>query len=333
MKILVINIAPFVGETMFITPVFKALREAFPKDGIEALVEQAPHMLVAHNPNLNKVITMEKHGRDGGLAAHLRVIKKLRSAKYDLVINLNTSERASAIAALSGGKQICGLAARSLAFLFKPYVRLGKSHFANAYREVLPSLGIPVSEPTGMEIFADQASEANAERAWESAGLAGSHDVIGIHPSAGWPSKCWTAQGLIGLVDLLHRQGFAVALFGGPHDIGLAERIASCTEVKPRVFTGKLNLLELAAMIKKCAVFVCADSGPMHMAAALRVPTVALFGPTTPDRCGPYMVKHIVLHTEGSCRACHKHACAHNVCMEQITVERAFDAVLALLAI
>ena len=333
MKILVINIAPFVGETMFITPVFKALREAFPKDGIEALVEQAPHMLVAHNPNLNKVITMEKHGRDGGLAAHLRVIKKLRSAKYDLVINLNTSERASAIAALSGGKQICGLAARSLAFLFKPYVRLGKNHFAEAYREVLPSLGIPVSEPTGMEIFADQASEANAERAWESAGLAGSHDVIGIHPSAGWPSKCWTAEGFIRLVDLLQRQGKTVALFGGPRDIDLAARIISRTEIKPTVFTGKLNLLELAALIKKCAVFVCADSGPMHMAAALRVPTVALFGPTTPDRCGPYMVKHIVLHTEGSCRACHKHACAHNVCMEQITVERAFDAVLALLAV
>jgi len=332
MKILVINIAPFVGETMFITPVFKALREAFPKDGIEALVEQAPHMLVAHNPNLNKVITMEKHGRDGGLAAHLRVIKKLRSAKYDLVINLNTSERASAIAALSGGKQICGLAARSLAFLFKPYVRLGNQHFIDAYLEVLPAIGIPVSGPMGMEVFVDQTSEANAEHAWESAGLAGSHDVIGIHPSAGWPSKCWTAKGFIRLVDLLQRQGKTVALFGGPRDIDLAARIISRTEIKPTVFTGKLNLLELAALITKCAVFVSADSGPMHMAAAQRVPTVALFGPTTPDRFGPYMVKNITIQTGGSCRACFKDKCAHNVCMEQISAEQVFKAVQVLLA-
>ncbi len=318
MRILAINLMPFLGDLLFVTPVFHVLRHSFPDATIDALVENSVREVVSGNPHLSRVITVDKRGRDSGLIGHLRLIKSIRRAKYDLVLNLNGSERTTLIAACSGGKKIRGFAAQGPFSLLYPSVKRNEHiHRAESYLNALAEIGLPVGIRPGLEMYPDRASEDAVEAIWREQKLA-DRTVIGIHPGAGWPSKRWTLTGLAQLTDMLLEQGLQVVIMGGPGDVGLVNTLITLVTRKPVVLTGRLGLLELAAAIRRCSVFVSADSGPLHVAASQQVPSVALFGPTDPDRYGPYKVRRVIVR-------------ALDGCVGSISVEEVFAAVQELL--
>ena len=114
-------------------------------------------------------------------------------------------------------------------------------------------------------------------------------------PAEAAPANVGKAEYLAELSDMLQGDGLKTIFFGGPAEIGIVEKVVALAKIKPVVLTGKLNLLELAAAIKKCSVFLSGDSGPMHIAVSQQVPVVALFGPTSVVRYGPYNCPHVVI--------------------------------------
>lgn len=319
---------PAIGEFLFVTPVFKVIKHAFPKAIIEALVASEVYPICRYNRYIDKIISFDKRGKQAGLLEHFRLIKKLRKAGYDLVINLNPSERASLIAAFSGGKKVCGFAVRGLKRFFSPYLERDNSiHSADSYLKALKELGIDFSGMNHLEMEFDQRSKQKAERMWLECNLQ-NQVVVGIHPGANWPNKRWPPKYMAVLSDKLQENGVKTVFFGGKADITTVEKVVAQCKVKPIIFTGKLKLLELAAMIKKCAVFVSADSGPMHIAAAQQVPVVALFGPTSPKRYGPYHTPHKIIQPDSDCLMCGTGECKlGKSCMGYISPEKVYQAV------
>lgn len=333
MKILVINLMPAIGELLFVTPVFKVLRQAFPEATIEALLASQVHQICAYNPYIDTVITIDKTGDQTGILEHYKLIRKIRKVRYDLVINLNPSERASLIAAFSKGKRICGFASKWLNPFFNPWQKKDRSiHSADAYLKALNKIGIPSQTENYLEMRYNEKAEEKSNRIWQDNFLPDSN-VVGIHPGANWPNKRWKPEYLAMLSDMLQQRNIKTVFFGGRDDLQIVDKVVELCKVKPVIMTGKLTLLELAAMVEKCSVFVSADSGPMHIAVSQRVPVVALFGPTSPTRYGPYNVAHRIIQPDSNCIMCGSGRCKFETnCMEFIAPEKVFHAVLDLLS-
>lgn len=332
LKILIINLM-YIGDLLFITPAIHILKNTYPTAEIDLLMDEKYQQIYINNQFISNIIAIDKKGFHGKLINYIKLIKDIRKKNYDLVINFHRNERSSALAAFSRGKQIIGFASRGLGVFFTSLVKERTDiNQVDAYLEVLKSLGINELQNNGLEMFPGEEGENSANQKWMAAGLTTQSKVIGLNPGGSWPTKRWTIEGFARLIDLLNKTGFTPVIFGGDMDKPMVDQIIAITERPPVVFTGKLNLLELGAMIKKCSVFVSGDSGPMHIAASQHVPIVALFGPSDPKRYAPYHVKHTVIRaSEESCISCGLHECSHHRCMEKIEAKDVYKAIITLL--
>lgn len=325
-KILVINLM-YLGDLLFTTPLLRTLRFNYPAAKIDLLVDKKNQDVVLYNPHISELIAIDKKGYHNKLPNYLRLILDIRKQKYDLVINLHPNERASAIAAFSGAKRIAGFSVKGLGIFFGQKLQERKDvHQADAYLEIAHALGLQ-TDNRGLEMRVDESSENKAGKLWLEAGLLPETKVIGINPGGSWPTKRWTIDGFAELADMLQRDGFRTVFFGGPMDRQMVDKIVEKMQTIPVIFTGSVNLRELAALVKKCAVFVSGDSGPMHIATSQGIPVIAVFGPSDPVRYAPYHVDHRVIKAELACLACGEHQCAHHMCMENISPIQVFLAV------
>ncbi|MCI5223787.1 MAG: glycosyltransferase family 9 protein [Candidatus Electrothrix sp. AR4] len=155
------------------------------------------------------------------------------------------------------------------------------------------------------------------------------------NPAARWQSKFWPVERWAGLADSLHKQGRAMIFGGGSHDVKYIASIGRLMKTKPIIAAGRLSLPQSTALMQCSALYIGLDSGPMHMAALARIPVVALFGPTHPDRVGPYAVRgveHRIVRAENiECLECRKRSCAHLSCMREISLHMVYDAAVSLL--
>jgi ADP-heptose:LPS heptosyltransferase len=159
----------------------------------------------------------------------------------------------------------------------------------------------------------------------ESLGVQPGEIQIVLNAPTRWQSKRWPQAKFAELGDLLaSRLGARIILTGGRADLALVEEIASLMLARPVVLAGKTNLKEFCCLMKQVDLMVTCDSGPMHIAAAMRTPTVALFGPTNPLRTGPYGIGHRVLQQRMDCIPCFKRSCPENRCLREIPAEKVF---------
>jgi ADP-heptose:LPS heptosyltransferase len=163
-------------------------------------------------------------------------------------------------------------------------------------------------------------------------GISEKQVVIYANPCARWQTKFWSAEYWASLADLIFAQGKALVFAGSPADRKFIAQISSRMQSKPYIAAGDLGLTEAVALLKRSAAYVGLDSGPMHMAAMTQTPVVALFGPTHPERVGPYGVKHVVVRNEKlACLGCRKRQCDHLSCMQGISVDEVLNALTSLL--
>jgi len=344
-NILVINML-HIGDLLLATPVLTTLRANYPDAHIALLADAKIDGLVRYNKNIDELISVDKKGYHNKLSNYFKLMLAIHRRKFDLVINLHANERASALAAFSGGKRIIGYSSSGFGIFFdnllnnKNFDRKLKNkpdipHQAQEHLEMLEQvLGIqPVDQ--GLEMWLDEATEKKADVLWASAFGKASFKVIGFNTGASWPSKRWTAAGFAAVGDKLLEAGYGIAFFGGSMDIDNVNEILGLMKQghhsRIQVFTGKLELLELGALIKKCAVFLTNDSGPMHVAVAQKAPVISIFGSSNEVGFGPYDKDAVVLTTEGvTCRPCGQHHCDHHSCMKQIAPETVSAAVMEL---
>lgn len=344
--ILVINML-HIGDLLLATPALRTLRANFPDAHIALLADAKIDALVRYNQNIDELISVDKKGYHNKLGNYLKLILDIRKRHFDLVINLHPNERASALAAYSGGKKIVGYSSPGFGIFFDHVLnsqnfdrrlknRPDIPHQVQEHLQLLAkTLDIKHFEDQGLEMWLDEATIEKAESTWFSAFGNQYFKVIGFNTGASWPTKRWTPAGFAAVADDLLARGFGVAFFGGPMDVENVAQIRSLMKRgdHPRiaVFTGRTDLLQLAALLGKCSAFLTNDSGPMHVAVTQKTPTVAIFGSSNEVGYKPYDATSVVLTTPTvTCRPCGQHHCDHHSCMVDITPATVSRQVLAL---
>lgn len=229
-SILIINLM-YIGDLLFTTPLIRALRANFPSAHIAMLADKKNADVIKYNPHLSELIAIDKKGYHNKLKNYIGLISDIRKRQFDLVINLHANERASAIAAFSGAREVIGFAARPFGIFFDRVVKERHDvHQADAYLEILREPGIAQVDNHGLEIWVDEGTEARADKLWQEAFADNSVDtrkVIGLNTGGSWPTKRWTKEGFAALADRLLETGYGVAFFGGPMDREDVDQILS----------------------------------------------------------------------------------------------------------
>lgn len=326
-NILIINLM-YIGDLLFTTPLLHVLRKNFPQAHIAMLADEKNALVLKNNPNLSQLIAIDKKGYHNKLPNYLKLIGDIRKRNFDLVINLHANERASAIAAFSGAKKIVGFSAKGFGLWFDKLVKERTDiHQADAYLEVLKALRITDFSNQGLQLWVNDTVADRADELFrQHLGVeAQPKKIIGLNTGGSWPTKRWTKDGFAKLADTLLQRGDGVIFFGGPMDKGDVQDIINIMKEKDNpniaVFTGKTSLLEMAALVRKCDVFVSGDSGPMHIAVSQNIPVLAIFGPSNPVRYAPYQQQAAMIISDRPCLACGKHQCPGHECMKDITAE------------
>ena len=279
-----------------------------------------------------------------------------------MIFNIHRNERASAIAAFSGADTIVGYAKPGFGLFFDkvmqnpsvahhigrgPWGLLpphryvpGWKHQVHAHLEVLKqAVGVKKIDDGGLEMWLPQEAVEKAEKLWQE-NFAPDQQVVAFNIGASWETKRWLDSYFAQCADELIEKGYAVAFFGGSMDI---EMVDKCRKLMKqgnspliKVFTGKVSLAELGALLRKCALFLTTDSGPMHVGVSQHVPVVTMFGASPVPGFYPYDGRDVLIKAPVSCHPCGIHQCPHAgeanlACMKKITPELVMKYVWELL--
>ncbi len=341
-NILVINLM-HIGDLMLVTPVLRTLRMNYPKARITLVADKKLADLVVCNKHIDNCLFLDKKGADNHPLAFLRFIRRIQKEHFDLSINLHRNERASALAAFSGAKRIVGYAKPLFSMFFDHVMENKKAikHQIHSHFDVLEeAVGIRCIDDGGLEMWLSEGTKERAAMLWQKA-FPKKTKVIALNIGASWQTKRWPSDYFAQVGDNFLEKGYGIAFFGGPTDKPL---VASC-RAKMRhsdhkslyTFTGSITLAELAALIKKCVLFITTDSGPMHIGVAMNVPIVTMFGASPVPGFYPYDAKDILLKTPEACHPCGKHQCPRKgekymACMKNIPVKKVLHYAEELLA-
>ena len=342
-EILIVKLSA-IGDVVHTLAFLDVLHQNFPRAKIDWLVEEGAAGIIKGHPVIRRVIISRRkswwqksiEGRcfRGVSWEILSFLKDLRHVRYDWVVDLQGLLKSGVLTGFSRGARKVGMSgAREGAWLFlkEPSVRVNyDQHAIDRYLQVATHLGckwdrwdnrIPVSETHRHTL--DQLLEGH--------GVKGGN-LVAINPVAKWKTKLWEPELFAALADrILAEFSCRIVFTGSQDDRPIIEKILSMMKNRPLNFAGRTGLKELACLYGRCRVLVTTDTGPMHMAAAMGCSVVALFGPTSPLRTGPYGSGHRVMTSGAVCSPCFKKTCDQWSCMRDITVDSVFEAVRELL--
>ena len=251
--------------------------------------------------------------------------------------------RASALAAFSGAKKIVGYSKPGFSLFFDkvmPNLKAVKHQIHSHFDVLEQAVGIEKIDDGGLEMWLPDDAVRTADKLWKE-NFPPNSKVIAFNIGASWPTKRWLDSYFAECADQLIDEGYEIAFFGGPMDTEMVEQCIGKMKHKDSdhytVFTGKLSLAELGAALKKCALFLTTDSGPMHVGVAQNVPIVTMFGASPVPGFYPYDAKDVLIKTPEKCHPCGIHICpiegeGNFACMKNIPVDVVMKYVHELLA-
>jgi len=313
------------GDVILITAALRALRQKFPKAKIYCLIGQQWRHILQRCPYIDDMIVVDLNEK--GWPEVWRLGRKLRGYKFDKVIDFQNNLRSHVYAFLSFPRESYGFKNRKAGFLLSHPVAAPNDNLPPVEHQfqILKMLGISYSPEMLLELWPAENDRLAAAKLLESEWIGEKTNVVGVNLSASerWPTKNWPPEYVAKLCDILAGWNIRVALTGTTRDQDAARFIQSKTKTKPANLTGKTDIMELAAVIKHCKVFVTPDSAPLHIAAAMRVPFVALFGPTSSKRHMPPAVAGVALEKGLACAPCYGTTCKikTQACIRQIIPE------------
>lgn len=334
LRILIIKISS-IGDVILATPSIKALRNKFPQAKIFCLVGKNNRQAIERSPYLDGLIICDFKEKDKGIKGLMALAKELRRYCFDMVVDLQNSRKSHLLSFLSMAPKRYGYDNRKLSFLLNnrtkdnPLVLAAVEH----QFQTLELLGIHTTD-THLEIWPSDEDEEYIKNILQTEWLSPKEILIGINLAASsrWLTKCWPIEKIASLCDMLAQEKMRAVLTGREEDSLLLERLLKLTKSKPLNFVGKTTILQLACLIKKCAAFVSADSAPLHVAAAVDVPIVALFGPTSPQRHMPPAKKFAIIKRDVECSPCYKPNCKEIICMESISADEVLSSIEKLIS-
>lgn len=342
-RILIIKLSA-IGDVIHSLPALNALREHFPQSHITWLVEAAAADLVSSHAALDRVLISRRKAWLAGLKTaerrtHWRALRQffceLRDTRYDLVIDFQSSAKGAVLVAAARARTKMGfgpgLAHQEFSWLALnrrvPAISM-EVHALERYLHLLHPLGIK-DPPVRYNLPLAAETYVAVDHLVGPAIANPARPLIAINPMAQWPTKLWPEAHFAQLADrLVERRQAGIFFTGGPEDRNVIEAIQKKMRQPAVNLAGRTNLLELAALFTRMDCVITTDTGPMHLAAAVDAPVVAIFGPTSPARTGPYRARSRILQAALPCIPCFKRSCAiDSQCMRAITAEQVEAAV------
>ncbi len=326
------------GDVLLASPVFTVLRRALPGAEIDALVYRETAGMLEGHPAIASVHTIDRDWKRSGVwkqaAAENRLLRMLASRRFDLIVHLTEHPRGAWLARLLRPRYAVARELSNAHWLwrtsFTHYYRLPRSrprHTVECNLDALRRLGIqPASDERALVFVPSERDAARATSVMRDHGLERSRFIV-LHPGSRWLFKSWTPERYAALIEAVVGDGWRVVLTGAPdpreRELVVATLAGLTSATRRSMVTdlsGALDLRELAALVREARAFVGVDSAPMHIAAAMQTPVVALFGPSGEIEWGPWRVPHrVVASGEHPCRPCGIDGCGGGKLSECLT--------------
>lgn len=324
------------GDVVQAMPTLAALRRRFPRASITWLVKRQWAGIVERVEGVDEVWAVEP-----GLAGWLSQVPRLRAQGFDLAVDLQGLFRSGGLAWLSGCATRIGFAnAREGSPWFYTHrvpVPTMEMHAVDRYLLVARALGALAQGEPEFRFRPLSADRALVTELLTRQGVPSDAPWVAMNVSARWGTKRWPRESFAEVADRLQQEGVGpVVLIGGPDEQTDTEAVRRLMRTPPADLTGQTNLGLLPALVQAASLLITNDSGPMHVAAAVGTPVVALFGPTSPVRTGPYGRHHLALTSGVACSPCFSRQCRNRVrleCLTSIAPARVVEAARAQLAL
>jgi heptosyltransferase-3 len=341
------------GDVLLASPVFTVLKSALPAARIDALVYRETAPMLEGHPAIDQLHTIDRAWKRQGVLAQMRaergLMTTLRNRRYDLIVHLTEHRRGAWITRMLKPRYSVARHMEQRRWLwqttFTHYFRLPRTtprHTVECNLDSLRRIGFqPSLEDRSLVLVPGAEATQRVRALLEQHGLQ-PRGFIQMHPGSRWLFKCWSVDNYAGMLDRLARDDWRVVITGAadPRERAMVDAILAAVggEARSRVvdLTGQLSLRELAALTREARAFVGVDSAPMHIAAAMQTPLVALFGPSGDIEWGPWRVAHrVVTSNAHPCRPCGIDGCGGgkvSECLTSLPVERVHAALAAVLA-
>lgn len=334
-KILVMRYR-FIGDTVLTVPFLRNLREAFPMARIDLMLEPFSGQVLEGCPYVDRFIqfelkTIHKYSASsqrGKLSGHLHYWKLLRRERYDAAFVLKRSLSSALLVWAAHIPRRIGFATEGRTFfLTDPVLYRQDQHEVRNFLDCLRALDIPVNSEA-LELWPSPASDMRIRGLFGRTGWKPDDLKIVVHAAASLPAKQWPLERFAAVMKAVQNRHHARFVYtGAKEDAGLYHEIEKHGPFGGLNLCGITSLRENLSVYRAADLFLGVDSGPMHMAAAVGVPVVALFGPTDERKWGPWGEGHTVISKRLACHPCKPHKCADNECMKLVNVEEVVEAV------
>jgi heptosyltransferase II len=327
-RILIVNVN-WVGDVLFSTPFIRAVRMANPDAYIACLLHPRCRQMLETNPRLDEIVIYDEEMAHKGLMGKLRLILELRRRRFDTAFLLHRSFTKALLTYLAGIKERIGYSTKNRAAILTRIVEDPdeECHKVEYFLSIARAAGI---KPDGVsyEFFVQDQDKKSVRELLAKNGIAEKDVVVVLCPGGNWDPKRWPKERFALLGDLLARKaGARIIISGAKKDMALAAEVASGMKTKPVIAAGLTTLRQLGALLERANLVVANDSGPMHIAVAMKAKTIALFGPTSPRLTGPYgSGRYFVMTGAADSRGsgcevpCYDVTCTKNECMAGIEV-------------
>jgi heptosyltransferase-3 len=336
------------GDVLLASPVFSVIKNHAPQLEIDALVYAETAPMLELNPAISQLHCIERGWKQQGVlaqaAAEWSLLARLRRRHYDLVIHLSEHPRGAWLARLTGARYSVAPKAGGKGSWWKgsfthlyALPRAARRHMVEINLDALRRIGIqPLENERWLSLVAGAEADRRVGELLAAHGLTEAK-FVHLHPASRWQFKCWEPDRNAALIDALAARGHRVVVTAAPDadELAFVACIGKQCAASFVDLSGKLSLKELAALTSRAWLFVGVDSAPMHVAAAMGTPVVALFGPSGEFEWGPWQVPHRVVTSGHPCRPCGNDGCGGgkvSECLTTLGVGRVMAAVDELLA-
>ncbi len=330
---IIVRMPNWIGDLVMATPVLADLRKAYPKAHITAMCRLPIAELLESDPNIDELFCFSKLTGIRRRFGNRNVTEKLKQGKYDLGVLLTHSFSSAWWFWVGHVKRRLGYRGHFRSLLLTDPVsfpeQVKQQHLVLTYKALLTTLGIPLSQSLPAIYLRDE-EKLSASRLLARYGITEKTKIVGIHPGAAYgTAKCWLPERFRQVTQkLCETEKDVYCVYFG--DLGTVKLIQGICEGMPANvvnLAGTTSIRELSSLISLCTVFLTNDSGPMHIADALGVKTIALFGSTDPKITGPYG-GGCVIQKKVPCSPCYKRVCPIDFpCMKGIAAEQVYEQI------
>jgi len=308
-------------------PFFRAVRESFPSAHLTLMVNPNTVGIMKGNPYFNEMIV---YNVEKSLREKWQFIKSVRRKKLDSVVCLSECFSSLLIVYLSGAREKAGFNWRGRGALLTikvPYEKPEKKHLVEIFAELAQAMGLGHYKRE-LELWISEGEKEKIKKFFEKEGMRDKDFKVAIHPGAGWKEKRWPVERFAQIADrLVEIYEARVFIVGGNSDVQLAEKMIELMKRKAVNCTGRFDIRESAALMEATDLLIGNDSAPVHIAAAVHTPLIAIFGPTNMRKTKPLGDNSIMARKDIECSPCfhriYPASCPKGkpVCMEAITVD------------